>query len=89
MRFLPALFSASVLAASLLVSGCATAPAPAAKPPAGPEGVFAEITTPRGVITCELFYRQAPLTVARQRVRGHEKIENRGHDRSWLNADRF
>ncbi len=35
-------------------------------PPAGdlPDGLYAEFVTPRGVLTAELFYQQAPLTVA-------------------------
>lgn len=58
---------------SLLCLGCTaispTAPAASstastASPPIGPgEGIFAEFTTPRGVITCELYFQQAPLTV--------------------------
>jgi cyclophilin family peptidyl-prolyl cis-trans isomerase len=53
-----------------VVSGCSSLPpAPAAataSPRAGglAEGVYAEITTPRGVLLCELYFRKIPLTVA-------------------------
>lgn len=45
-----------------LLALCVAAPLPAAEPP--PEGLYADFATPRGLITVELFFHQAPLTVA-------------------------
>lgn len=49
------------LAAGLLLGGTTRAAAPEEAPR---DGVFAEITTPRGTIVCELFFREAPLTTS-------------------------
>ena len=54
---------------TLLCAGCAslnpTASSNARTAAVGPpDGLFAEFTTPRGVILCELYFQQAPLTVA-------------------------
>ncbi|HWA11189.1 MAG TPA: peptidylprolyl isomerase [Opitutaceae bacterium] len=46
--------------ASLLLAGAAAR----AAEPALPDGLYAEISTARGTMTCELYLRQAPLTVA-------------------------
>ncbi len=52
-------------AVSLMVSfACALLAPLHAAPEDLPDGLYAEITTPRGVVTCELFFQKTPLTVA-------------------------
>lgn len=48
----------------LLLFLCACLPLPAAVPANLPDGLYALISTPRGTVTCELFFAKAPLTVA-------------------------
>ena len=52
----PFLPTGLVLACSLRLAAADSAPLPG--------GLYAEITTPRGVVTCELFFQKTPLTVA-------------------------
>ncbi|MBV8969105.1 MAG: peptidylprolyl isomerase [Verrucomicrobia bacterium] len=53
------------IAVALLCAGrvFAESSIPSAAEPALPDGVYAQITTPRGVVTARLFDRDAPLTV--------------------------
>ena len=61
MRPLPALLF--LLAAGSTLAVAETAAPPPAAPQKIPDGLYADIVTPRGTITAELFYTKAPLTV--------------------------
>jgi cyclophilin family peptidyl-prolyl cis-trans isomerase len=52
------------LALFALLSPVGVHAAEPAVPPALPNGLYAEFTTPRGVITAELYFQKTPLTVA-------------------------
>jgi cyclophilin family peptidyl-prolyl cis-trans isomerase len=54
----------SSLALAFACAGCATVAEKSGPSTEAPPGLFAEIKTPRGQITCELFFEKAPLTVA-------------------------
>lgn len=54
-----------ILSALLALLGCALAALATENSSAPlPAGLYAEITTPRGVVTCELFFEKTPLAVA-------------------------
>jgi cyclophilin family peptidyl-prolyl cis-trans isomerase len=60
-----------LLLVALVLAGCATKSSPPPEPPATTgsgerlaDGLYAEITTPRGVLLCELYFQKTPLTVA-------------------------
>lgn len=57
------LFSTILLATAILATGCAQSKGKNMKALEGKEGLFANISTSKGDILVELFYKQAPLTV--------------------------